>query len=79
MYQYQTLGSGGCTISQGEVVYHYKDDATEHAVDLSCFVDKYREFILKWWGERCPDFEEHCELCKQWQAFDTLTRPIDEA
>ena len=29
-------------------------------------------FLLEWFGERCPDFEPHCEVCKRWAALDTL-------
>ncbi len=31
------------------------------------------ESILKeYFGDRCPDFDEHCEVCKRWKAMDDL-------
>ncbi len=29
-------------------------------------------YIKEFFGERCKDFEEHCECCKRWKLFDEL-------
>lgn len=31
------------------------------------------EYLTKFWGERCPDFEESCLVCQKWKALDLLT------
>ena len=30
------------------------------------------ELLIEMFGERCPDFSEHCECCKRWVAYDAL-------
>ena len=39
------------------------------------------ELLIKYWGERCVDFEESCVLCQKWRYLDALlenpfTEPI---
>lgn len=29
-------------------------------------------WITEFYGERCPDFNEHCECCRRWNLFDQL-------
>jgi hypothetical protein len=37
------------------------------------------EMLTESFGERCPEFEEHCECCKRWQLLDELTaNPFDQ-
>lgn len=31
-------------------------------------------FLKGWFGERCPDFDENCLLCKRWQHYDQLIK-----
>lgn len=32
------------------------------------------EYIRTWYGERCPDFDATCIVCRHWAAFDLLTK-----
>ena len=60
-----------------------KQDQDEEArlfrVDLMwvrCAVDT---FLVKWWGERCKEFEPTCALCQKWKAVDCLLdNPFEE-
>lgn len=38
----------------------------------SDFKECFRQFVIKYWGERCPDYEETCPCCQAWNNFDTL-------
>ena len=29
-------------------------------------------YLMKFFGERCPDFEQHCVVCQKWAALDKL-------
>jgi hypothetical protein len=31
-------------------------------------------FLKGWFGDRCPDFDENCLLCKRWQHYDQLIK-----
>jgi len=45
-----------------EAISEYWDNVKSMA-EL-CIQEKY--------GDRCPDFDENCVLCKKWKAFDEL-------
>lgn len=32
-----------------------------------------QNWITEYWGERCPDCEPGCFVCRAWQAFDAMT------
>lgn len=32
------------------------------------------EFLTKWYGVRCPNYNFHCECCKRWKALDCILR-----
>lgn len=36
------------------------------------FKERVKEYMIKNWGTRCPDYEEDCPLCKAWKCFDYL-------
>ena len=37
------------------------------------------ELIIKFWGERCEDFNQDCLLCNKWkQLDDLLENPFSE-
>jgi hypothetical protein len=41
--------------------------------DMECakqFLEFMRDFTLRWYGERCPDYEPECACCKAWNLFD---------
>jgi len=29
-------------------------------------------WMKEYWGNRCPDYEPSCSLCKAWRCFDYL-------
>jgi hypothetical protein len=29
-------------------------------------------YLIKWWGDKCDEFEPECELCKRWKAYEDL-------
>lgn len=35
-------------------------------------IELIHAWISKNWGERCPDYEKGCPLCKAWECFDYL-------
>ena len=35
-------------------------------------MNKIEEAIEGQWGERCPDYEEGCPVCKAWREYDNL-------
>ncbi|MDP2840945.1 MAG: hypothetical protein Q8O17_01550 [Candidatus Methanoperedens sp.] len=41
------------------------------------FKERVKEYMIKSWGTRCPDYEENCGYCKAWKYFDYLFE-IDE-
>ena len=41
------------------------------------FKERVKEYMVKNWGTRCPDYEENCACCKAWKYFDYLFE-IDE-
>jgi hypothetical protein len=34
----------------------------------------FREWMIKNWGKRCPDYNEECSLCRAWDCYDYLTK-----
>ena len=32
--------------------------------------------VTSWAGERCPDYEATCVVCKTWKAFDVLKESV---
>ena len=40
--------------------------------------DFMKSFMVKFWGERCPDFEAGCGLCQAWKAYDTIFEFAEE-
>lgn len=30
-----------------------------------------------YWGERCPDYNEHCSCCARWETFDLLFKEVE--
>lgn len=46
-----------------------------------CFEEQnkiLRDWIEINYGERCPDFEKDCIVCKAWKMFDELKYPERE-
>ena len=41
------------------------------------FKERVKEYMIKNWGTRCPDYGENCACCKAWKYFDYLFE-IDE-
>lgn len=40
--------------------------------------DRMKVWMIKNWGERCPDYEVNCSLCKAWEYFDYLFEWTEE-
>ena len=36
------------------------------------FEERVKEYMVKNWGARCPDYEENCPCCKAWKYYDYL-------
>lgn len=52
-----------------------KIDGEEYWECKNCsdyMMDLMKEWMLKNWGEKCPDYEPSCGLCKAWKYFDYL-------
>ncbi len=47
--------------------------------DIIKFEDEVEDFIVKWFGERCLDFEPNCHCCQRWRNYDELmSNPFDD-
>lgn len=33
-------------------------------------------FLTEWYGERCEDYEKHCEICKRWRWLDKIVENL---
>lgn len=33
---------------------------------------KIKPFLVKWFGEKCDDYNSDCVNCKRWEAFSNL-------
>lgn len=33
---------------------------------------KIKPFLVKWFGEKCDDYNADCANCKRWEAFSKL-------
>jgi hypothetical protein len=56
-----------------------EDDEYWECETCSGFIkDRMKEWMLKYWGERCIDNEEHCDLCRAWRYFDFLFKETGE-
>ena len=43
----------------------------------SDFKECFRQFVIKYWGERCPDYEKTCPCCQAWDNFDMLFEKLE--
>jgi len=34
--------------------------------------ERVKEWMIKYWGERCPSFNDECACCKAWACYDYL-------
>jgi hypothetical protein len=59
------------SIEFGEIVWNKQHDELESV--LGPIRQAMFEYLVQFWGERCPDFNEECSLCQKWKAFDCLT------
>ena len=44
-----------------------------HDADAKRAGDAAAQFVMEWYGERCPDWEKDCVVCRMWDAIDQLT------
>ena len=47
----------------------------EDAVETKEFLARFARFIVKFYGERCPDVEGGCAICSMWALHD-LTKAM---
>ena len=38
---------------------------------------QFRKYLLKTFGEKCPDYEPGCVVCAVWRLYDDLKASID--
>lgn len=38
--------------------------------DIDDEIKRRREWLTKWFGEKCPEFEESCIVCQLWKSQD---------
>ena len=51
-----------------------------HEYDLFCakqFVQDFKEFTARWWGEPCPDRDPDCACCKAWMIYEDFEQHMD--
>jgi rubrerythrin len=56
----------------GETLTGSKSEYWECEYCSGFFKERVKEWMIKNWGTRCPDYEENCPLCKAWKYFDYL-------
>ncbi len=63
-----------------ELIKNLTDEEGEYWECEYCsgyFKERVKEYMIKNWGTRCPDYEKNCACCKAWKYFDYLFE-IDE-
>lgn len=48
----------------------------EEAVETKEFLGSFARFIVKFYGERCPDVEGGCPKCSMWALYDLTVAMI---
>lgn len=41
-------------------------------VEAPMNIDRIKEAVTEWWGERCSDFEPDCSSCQAWAEIDAI-------
>lgn len=79
------LGKGGAVPIQfffsrnlGKSLGCEKDEYWECENCCGNFYEKMNDWMIKNWGERCPDRIEGCSLCEAWKCFDFLFKDTNE-
>ena len=56
------------------------DDKNEFDNDVNKFDSIVKDFIIKWYGNKCLDeYEESCITCKVWKNYeDLIENPFNE-
>ena len=49
-----------------------------HLAEMPNSIQSLKKFVGYYMGERCPDFEPRCPVCKAWASVDHLDRLVDE-
>lgn len=49
-------------------------DYDDFAIDICHVLPPVQEFVVKWYGERCPDYDPDCIVCQHWKMVDELFR-----
>ena len=49
-----------------------------HLTEMPNSIQNLKKFVAYYMGERCPDFEPRCPVCKAWASVDHLDRLVDE-
>ena len=49
------------------------DNTTDFELFLKLIKDLSELMLKHYFGDRCPDYEESCEICRRWEALDKLT------
>lgn len=52
------------------------DEMNDEITQFDSARDYTEEMLIEQFGERCDSFEESCEACKRWAAFDILFEDI---
>ena len=49
-----------------------------HLSEMPQSIHNAKSFVAYYMGERCPDFEPRCPVCKAWASVDHLESLVDE-
>ncbi len=44
----------------------------EEEIDIEFDNKDLKKWIIKYYGKRCPDYEEDCPCCEAWKHYDWL-------
>ena len=57
-------------------ILNMDENAIEFDKDINNFKVLLEEFIDKWYGPKCPDYEETCICCQIWKNYEKLTKNV---
>ncbi len=55
-----------------EKVDNLVEDFIDFDTDVSLWANTVANFIVKWYGIRCTDYDENCICCQKWDSYDDL-------
>jgi len=52
--------------------WRFSDRYVDSAIEAE--ITRQHDWITEWFGERCPDVEPNCFICRLWSAHDAFAK-----